>query len=89
MKPEFKIYRIQNGFLLEYEEYIDDDRAQQKYKGYTVPDTIYNEDDERKQECENYQQLAHDLLELLGYFHSKHKKYNLRIEVDDQDSEEE
>lgn len=84
MKPELKIFKIQNGFILEYPDYdVDGDEPKQKYMGYTLNDDVYNENDVRKLECENYRYLLYSILDVLGYVSSDHKKYNIYIKIEE------
>ena len=79
MRPEFTIYKADNGVMVEYpnpngegilHEVFENHRAEMK--------------DYRLGELEMAEKVVWTLLEVMGWRYDKHKKHNLTIEIEEQ-----
>lgn len=81
-----QIDKVSNGYIMEVENEIED--------GTIVTRLVFEEAEAysdmvaRKSELDTFCKLVRELAEYFAIFNSKHERYNLKIEVEDDGSED-
>lgn len=83
---KIQIESVQNGWILTSEEEWEDGTPH-KVKQVFSYDECNSYDEDRKDKLESLEKLYWEINEQIGELHSKHKKYNINIEVEETNKE--
>lgn len=81
MRWESKISKVENGYIVEYDDEIEDNRFINKKEVFEINET-YNDEEHRKEDLEAFIKVVWWLLEHFGLFYSKWSKYNLVMNIE-------
>jgi len=81
MKWEAKIIKAENGYIVEYEDEVDDNRFISRKEVFEINEK-YGEDEQRKEEIELFIKVVWWMLEHFGLYYDKWSKYNLTMNIE-------